>query len=881
MFKNKLLLLLVIILTTSQCTFGQGVSWWQVGNPYVSRMDAAINFSEEYALLMSGSQMLFQPMVQINSIEPLENVIPRSMFPPQYNSKPISAALSADEQVFLAFKGNVYVPVDKSTMEPIAEPAAWTGWPGFWKNEVDAALQWADGSYVFIKGLQYVSYNTQSGVTSRPQQLNRLPGWPSKWAGSIDAAFNGYDGYLYFVRKGELLAMNANSMQFAPGYPKLLSGDDNGMSLVGKNVYTNYEEENPYKISTEEKDGIVFMEVDPNLQWCLVGAPKKLEGDESVPHFTKLAGSVNGDKEFTDLLPHGSRVAEIHVYGTSRIEGLEIITHSKSLGMVSANGLYGSKRGKKNVFKLFQGECLTAIVGTWGGQSGDYIYTLGFITSERTGPVFGGGMHGKDVGKYEFYFDFPSHASFAGFYGYHSDYIQSLGMKYYLRQLVYMDEEGNVVTGEIDISGHQGDEGVVEPEIIVSADSIYFDQYEDMFYVYNPETKQYELRPERDLSHYKKSPSEDWIGKTVDFTIFDPMEISSAENARPKQKLNGVFEWKHSATNTMNSTATQDIWSFPQGVDVATTGSGEGAATDNTITSFDSYSKEWRAAGSASVGVPGIASGSLSASHKERKTQEIGRERTLIQRTAKISVYTVHINLWWSEEFITDYDYGRILLRKDFRRAVGSLQVPGDESYNIPLSSLRKNGRLPESIESIKGDYMDLIKTFGTHYLNDIEFGGKFASFISISKDEVNTSKLTEDEIKMEVEAEFLGVSAGASGEYSEKVEVQKKLSSVNIEAKTFVMGGGGQIDKDEFSKAVAAQPVPIDCSLDKLSEILTSIYFPGDTNISIKQKVLSLLITQYIIDRSTINTNTKSQFQFPTNNSNIENISEMINTIK
>lgn len=106
--KNTIFTLILVVLQSS-VVFSQGVDHWRIGNPYVSRTDAAFSFSDDYASLISGKNILFEPMVLDQNLRSISNSISDDLFPDSYKFKPISAALDVDDEKLYLFKGNVYV----------------------------------------------------------------------------------------------------------------------------------------------------------------------------------------------------------------------------------------------------------------------------------------------------------------------------------------------------------------------------------------------------------------------------------------------------------------------------------------------------------------------------------------------------------------------------------------------------------------------------------------------------------------------------------------------------------------------------------------------------------------------------------------------------
>lgn len=757
------------------------------------------------------------------SLEVTENVIPGNLFPATYNSKPISAALEYDEQSFLVFKGNVYLTVHKSTFQPLGNIQNWTGWPGFWKNDIDAALKWPDGSFVFIKGLQYVSYNPRNGQTSRPAQLNQWAGWPSSWSGSIDAAFNGQDGYLYFIRKGEILAMDANTLAFAPGYPRKLAGEISGVNMAGTNNWSQ-PKQNQQNLGSSEAPDI--------SNWCAVGTPDpgtSPDGGNIYPMKTDMKGGPGGE-EFMDKLVRGTRVKEVRVWAMNMIQAIEIVTESQE-GFITEGGAKGFKMGSPKTFELAPGECIIGIEGTYGGSSGDYIYTLKFLTNKRKSPEFGG-MGGRK-GDTSFLFEVPPEGSFSGFHGRSSRFLDAIGIQYNIYQHVAWGADGELIETVGDKSAWNSAKVVSQDELdeLAAQDDEYFDDHVD---VSQDETL-------ADMFMYTIMPNFSWIGKAVDLAKIDPWDVTSSE--LPSGSVLLMIPAKIYG-------GPENRWFFPYGTNrnqsVSIT-TGRSSEEIHMLQSFAAYSNEFGVKVGAEFDAAGTAAGSLNLSHRERNTNSIGSKSVMISKTVSRESHSVTFDLVWDDDRTGVKNRQRLAF--GFRKAIEELPIPKGKIPNMSTSSLRKGGQLPINVQNVKKEYMDVVNKYGTHYLNDIIFGGYFTMYSMLTETQISQSKMTQNAVSASFSAGVKGITAGGSVDVDNTNTSETSQTEMNFKIDIMATGGGGNTEFSQWSSEVTKEPRPRDFSLNPHTDFLTPVFFPNDPDIEKKQAALDLVIRQYLVD--------------------------------
>lgn len=843
---------LLCILFGSISLQSQNVGHWQIGNPYVSRCDAAVLFSLDYATLISGRQIQFEPLVT-NGLQTIDNELPPDLFPMALRNRPVSAALDVNASTFYLFKGNAFLPIDKSSLQPAGNVSNWTGWPGYWKNDIDAALLWSDGSYVFIKGLQYVSFNPSTNSQSRPAQMNQWPGWPSTWTMGIDAAFNGQDGFLYFIRKGEILALDALTMQAAFGYPKKMSGAQTGVSLAGTQQADMGQS---YQTLPTRTDNVSS---NPNGEWCAVGTPDPStspEGGNIYPVKTEMAGAPDGE-EFSDKLVRGTRVKEVRVWAMNMVQAIEIVTESPE-GFVTEGGPKGFAMGSPKVFSFAPGECLIGIEGTWGGANGDYIYTLRFVTNKRKSPVFGG--LGGRTGDNEFLFEVPPEGSFSGFHGRSSErYLHALGIKYNIYQYVAWGADGQLIETTGDKSAWNA--GLEVGEAIDPSDlDPWFDDHEDVNLTEKLDTR----------FLFTIMPGIEAIGRSVDLTKIDPWDLSKEDGRANQSPL-------YITGSAKNVGSGNQKWFFPHGYNRNRSGqlsTGRSREEIKIMQSYKEYQEEFGLQVGAEFQVSGAAAGSANAAFKKRRTTSIGKTKVLISKTYDILSHSCYVDLDWKDPKTGQKN--RQYLTNQFREMVDSLPVPSGKVPEIAITDMQYNGTLPPNVERFRKEYQAVIDEFGTHFINNVQFGGYYTMMSELEKNEISESKMTEMEARVSFSAgadaspggiqssggvtvinnidagNSLGDLPGATtvggsvGVNSSSGSTETSMNStMNVEI--FATGGSGKITYAAWEQDVKGDPIVRNAEFYPISDLMTPIFFPFDEDIERKAAALKLVIKQHV----------------------------------
>lgn len=94
-------------------------------------------------------------------------------------------------------------------------------WPGLWRQNIDAAVNWGNGKAYFFSGNQYVRYdiNLDRADPGYPKQIDSA-NWPGLWTDGIDAVFNGGNGKALFFKGSQFIIYDIAADRADPGFPQ-------------------------------------------------------------------------------------------------------------------------------------------------------------------------------------------------------------------------------------------------------------------------------------------------------------------------------------------------------------------------------------------------------------------------------------------------------------------------------------------------------------------------------------------------------------------------------------------------------------------------------------------------------------------------------------
>ncbi|MET7474884.1 hemopexin repeat-containing protein [Streptomyces sp. NPDC005648] len=139
------------------------------------------------------------------------------------------AALTWPDGYVYFFKGPQYVRWDATddtvdaSFYPHATADQWPALPASFAAGIDAAINWGDGRAFFFKGSQYVRYDIKDNFVDHniyPRDISDgWPDFPAAFKNGIDAAVNWGNGTAYFFKGGSYLNYDIQNSKVRPGYP--------------------------------------------------------------------------------------------------------------------------------------------------------------------------------------------------------------------------------------------------------------------------------------------------------------------------------------------------------------------------------------------------------------------------------------------------------------------------------------------------------------------------------------------------------------------------------------------------------------------------------------------------------------------------------------
>ncbi len=224
----------------------------------------------------------------------------------------------------------------------------------------------------------------------------------------------------------------------------------------------------------------------------------------------------------------------------------------------------------------------------------------------------------------------------------------------------------------------------------------------------------------------------------------------------------------------------------------------------------------------ASIGVPQIASFSLSKSHSEINTRATGSERVFIMERCDTRLHTLKMDLRWED-----------------RRGEDSLRQPLEIGFRNAVR------QLPTSWGDGK-TLLAFFDRFGTHFSQRITYGGSFFAETEVSKTTYQMADKVGDKLSLAAEGTIKKVSLGGTFEQeSSKGRSNDNEHSASTYRKWSVGGAGSDI-YPVWAPTVAANPAPIDVSFRPIYDILTPVFFPDDPDIGLKNALLRKATAEY-----------------------------------
>lgn len=330
--------------------------------------------------------------------------------------------------------------------------------------------------------------------------------------------------------------------------------------------------------------------------------------------------------------------------------------------------------------------------------------------------------------------------------------------------------------------------------------------------------------------------AKNWIGTGVDILYVDPLQVNKSRRARM------------SAIELIDSdeiAGNQSEYIIPFGSKFESIGSSETIESTKTIETFGEFSSTFGGSIGGSVSVPGIASGSASASMSQMNSSSFGTEKVYTYKQASNELYKVTLNKTWIDNK-TNQKY-RLKLDKNFRRLIEQLKVPS----SMPAITLpeKKGDKLPTALSSVKSAYSNIVKSFGTHLTQSVTFGGRFISLYELTRTNYENARMTKAGFETSVTAAIKAVEVGANAEFNYSSAGSEGQKSSNLSARTYITGGNAN-DYQKWNSNIETAPAPIKLDLMPISDLLTKEFFPDDKDIEKKAEILKAVMHEYVVNR-------------------------------
>lgn len=755
--------------------------------------------------------------------------------------KTVDAALQWDNDNSLIFTGSVYRMFKHSTGELVSAETGWPGLPASWNNNLDGAVNWDKDIVFFFYKKEYVVYNIAADSIIDHNDITTWNGWPPYWNDGISDAFNTGDGFIYFMRKGEIMPYSLSAKTFYA--PRQITAAANGGGLkalkpvTAPGGATGYQALPAAPASTaaepQETTG-------STITGCVTGAP-------AGSGFREIQSPVEGDPQgrmFYDNLPKGHRITEIKIFtskvwGKTVVCGIQTILQSPS-GQRTEQMVLGKKTISENSFILEDDECITGISGTKNGEQGNYIYSLQINTSARTSPVYG--ERGTGKGNESFTLLVPEPGIFNGFTGNFNINMTGIGIKYFGQQQavqlsVKSQDDNPQVTASLNVSvqapGYSGSVDVNAAAVKPAAALV--DEYLDNY-------------PEKELTYdikmgIQQMPGLDWLGAGFDILRFDPLFPNETKNRKTFRAI--------VLTNSPERAGTEAQYLLPYGTLFGSVNSGNNIDTSGWITNYREYASSFKIGASGKVGVPELASGSLSGSYEETSSASLGSK--IIYHFQKVvkKIHELDLELTWRDKNTGQKYKQRI--HPSFKEAVAALPVIAGPVPALGIADMKRNQPLSASLEQVKSRYYDLISKYGTHFTSHVAWGGQYILRNIAKQSDYAASRTSKTEWKAAAEATI------------KKVKVEGEMSGGNSEGVTsnngkqqfkqqiYVQGGKGETDQNKWEDKVDLSPAPIEMAFTSTADLLCKELFPEDRDIEKKSALLKLFTEKYLVDNMRI----------------------------
>ena len=787
-FIKKILLVTILLFATT--IFSQ--KKWKLNTKITSEASASVYIPDmDVVAFISKTKINYVPVNEGDLIT--VNLSDYGSLPVGWNK--ITAAVKWDSSHIMLFNGITYIMLDITgpTLTPMGDLP---GLPKSWKNQLDGAVEWGEEQLLFFKGKEFVIFSKDDGSVSKINTMNTWQGLNTSWA-TTSSVVNIDDGFIYFFNKNKYLKLNTETQEFVGG----ISKSSFGLPPVIKKFTDN---------STVKNKETTKVDLE---NWCAIGVPKGTSEKDLLEDVTKSGGGNTGDF-LEDTLPQGARVLEIRVWGNYVIEGIQTVVQTQE-GATKELPVLGKKRGQTRTFKVPEGECITGVGGSFLGDYGDFVHDIYFKTTSSKSKKFG------RRGRKQFKVDLAGAASFYGFKIKYKNYVSNIALK-------YVAYEGTVKKEEVIVDNNKNKNDSFNTNDYKGE---YSDDHED--FMQTLIENQYGAADGQRMN----LPAVEWLGKGVNILTLDPLKI-------------GASETKETPITLITSNKTggpQGKKQIPHGTDYKTVGSGTSSLKKSWVEKYGDFTTNFGTGIGVSVGTP-VGGGSLSGSYKQMNNTKLGSEEIYLTQFVDRTLFNLNLDLKWR-----DRKTGKKLRQKldfDFREKIDELPVVN--SYpKLSYKNMSKKRKLPSQILKVKDEYMRIINQYGTHFIGNVDFGGKFVTSTRISKKDYETTRMKAMEFKAHAEGQIKMVKVGASASFDYGTKNVTGKKSGNVSTQHYVQGSNGETVFDTWNASLKESAVPIKVKLIPTYELLSKIFWPNDKNIQKKRDILRIITEKYQIDNN------------------------------
>lgn len=157
--------------------------------------------------------------------------------------------------------------------------------------------------------------------------------------------------------------------------------------------------------------------------------------------------------------------------------------------------------------------------------------------------------------------------------------------------------------------------------------------------------------------------------------------------------------------------------------------------------------------------------------------------------------------------------------------------------------------QLPSSYSSAanKAKYMTFLETHGTHFLQQMEMGGKFSLISKISEDAIK--KMNSEKVSVSAAAKFSGkITIGVSSLNEVEKSQAKTFETLRTSSKHVTVGSYPPSDGSSvtWANSLFANPMPISYSLQSLSKLFNANFMPKIKDIAQRKTNIEKALGEY-----------------------------------